>query len=216
MQTDKRSKHHLPMQTDKRSKRSPYHEKHTNPLIWLLAIICTVLAVAVIVTGLIVFVGYEIIKPKVPSFSVAEAHLDLFDYSQAGLLTTEVNITTKFENHNAKAHASFYQVSLLLSFYGTKIAKLVAEPFDVSKNSSIELNYLVDSSPIPLGPAEQDYVDRSIKQGSVIFELKGNARTRWRIGLLGSVKFWLHLNCELHFFFINGTATTKHCSSKST
>ncbi|KAG0448782.1 hypothetical protein HPP92_027668 [Vanilla planifolia] len=39
----------------------------TNPVIWALAIVCTGLVVAVILTGIAVFVIYLVYQPKAPS-----------------------------------------------------------------------------------------------------------------------------------------------------
>ncbi|KAL6985566.1 hypothetical protein U1Q18_018942 [Sarracenia purpurea var. burkii] len=120
-----------------------------------------------------------------------------------------------WENDNAKAHASFYDAGFVLGFHGTEIAKLVAPPFDVSNNSSLELSYTVKSSSIPLDPEQMVLVDASLKQNLVTFDLHGAARTRWRVGILGSVKFWLHLDCELPFVPSTSNSTGSHCSSKS-
>ncbi|KAA8528001.1 hypothetical protein F0562_035130 [Nyssa sinensis] len=191
-----------------------FPRKHTNPFTWCGAIICAIIAIAVIITGIVVFVGYLVIRPKVPFISVTYAHLDRFDYDQASLLTTQVTIVVKFENDNARAHASFYDASFIAGFHGVEIAELVADPFDVGKNSSVELNYLVESTPIPLGPEVGDIADMSIKENYVTLDLKGTARTRWRVWILGSVKFWLHMNCGLHFF-MNGSSTDLYCSTRS-
>ncbi|URE41933.1 hypothetical protein MUK42_37664 [Musa troglodytarum] len=40
--------------------------QRTNPLIWMLAIVCAILATAVIITGIVVFVIYMVYKPKMP------------------------------------------------------------------------------------------------------------------------------------------------------
>ncbi|KAK2987686.1 hypothetical protein RJ640_015028 [Escallonia rubra] len=171
-------------------------------------------AVAVIVTGIVVFVGYLAVRPKVPFISVSYAHLDRFDYDQAGILAVQLTIVVKAENDNAKAHAYFYDASFILGFHGLEIAKLVADPFDVSKNDSVQFDYLVQSTPIPLDELEQNLVELSLRQNLIAFDLKGKARTRWRVGVIGSVKFSLNLNCELKFF-INGSSTNSHCSSRS-
>ncbi|PSR91341.1 NDR1/HIN1-like protein [Actinidia chinensis var. chinensis] len=189
--------------------------RRTSPLIWLVAVLCTVIAIAVIIAGIIVFVGYIVIRPKVPFISVIYTHLDVFDFDQAGILTTQVTIQTKWENDNARAHASFYDAGFVLSLHGMEIAKLVADPFDVSKNSSVELGYTVASSSIPLNPELMMLVDMSLKRDLVTFELRGNARTQWRVGILGSVKFWLHLNCQLHFTRSTMNGSSTHCSTKS-
>lgn len=95
------------------------------------------------------------------------------------------------------------------------IARLVAEPFDVKKNDSVEFNYVVPSSSIPLSPEQMDEVDAALKQDKITFDLKGNSRARWRVSRLGSVKFWCHLNCQLKFHPLNGTYMNAPCSSRA-
>ncbi|CAA3010423.1 NDR1/HIN1-like protein 12 [Olea europaea var. sylvestris] len=192
---------------------NPRHHP-TSPIIWFAAIICAILAVVVIIAGIVVFIGYLVIRPKVPQISATTAQLNTIYFDQASLLTVQVTILIKAENDNAKAHASFYNTNFALSFHGVKMAYLVAEPFDLRKNSSKEFNYVVQSSPIPLESGYAEIVSWSLRQNVITFELKGNTRTRWRVGLLGSIKFWLHLNCQLHLP-INGTAIYPHCSSRS-
>ncbi|KAL3498081.1 hypothetical protein ACH5RR_040813 [Cinchona calisaya] len=186
----------------------------TNPLILCALLLCTLLTVAVIITGIIVFVGYLAIRPKVPQMSVTSAQLDRLDYDQAGVLTVKITIFLKAENDNAKARASFYVTRFLLGFHGVRVAELHADPIDVSKNNSIVLKYEVESSPIPLDPEAQNNVYMSLSQNLIVFDLKGTTRTRWRVGLLGSVKFWLHLDCHLRFRKV-GDVIYQRCSTKS-
>lgn len=189
-------------------------ERRTNPLIWCAAIICTLLTIAVIITGMVVFIGYMVIRPKVPQMSVVSAHLDKFSYDMASVLVVKVSIVIKAENDNSKAHANFYETSYTLSFHGVKIAYLNADPFDVPSNKSIDLYYPVESSPIPLKPEDGEIAELFLRRGQVVFDIRGNTRTRWRVGILGSVKFWLHLNCQLQFP-LNGTTIYPKCSTKS-
>ncbi|XP_062147098.1 NDR1/HIN1-like protein 12 [Alnus glutinosa] len=203
------------MQPTTRKKKLHDPRKPTNPLIWAAAIICAVIAVVVIVVGIVVFVGYMAIHPRVPFISVTFAHLDTIQYNQAGQLETQVTVVLTAENDNAKAHSSFSDTSFILSFQGLQIAKLVAEPFDVRKNSSTHFNYVVQSSQIPLDPTRMEEVDLSLKQDQITFDLKGSSRARWRVGLVGSVKFVCHLNCQLRFRPSNGTYIRSRCSSKS-
>ncbi|KAK9272749.1 hypothetical protein L1049_003126 [Liquidambar formosana] len=156
-----------------------------------------------------------IIKPRVPFISVTAAHLDNIEYDQSGLLETQITIVIRAENDNVKAHASFSETSFTLSLHGMVIAKLAGNPFEVRKNSSVDFNYVVPSSPIPLDPIQMNFVDLSLKQDKIVFDLKGNVRTQWRVGLLGSVKFWGHLDCHLQFRPSNGTYTHSRCTTKA-
>ena len=190
-------------------------EKGTHPFIWCLAIICTLICIAVIITGIAVFIGYMVIHPRIPILSVANATLGTMRYSQSGLLETQMTIIIRAENDNIKAHASFSDTAFILSFQGLVIAKLVADPFDVEKNSSIYFDYEVTSDEIPLDSGRMHQVDLSLKKKVITFDFKGNSRTQWRVWLLGSVKFWCHLDCQLRFHTSNGTYINSRCSSKT-
>ncbi|KAK1417745.1 hypothetical protein QVD17_26879 [Tagetes erecta] len=189
--------------------------RRTNPLIWCLAFTCAIISTIVIVAGIIVFSGYLVIRPKVPLIYVHAARLDKVSYNQAGVLAVRLTIIMKAENHNVKAHVSYYNTKLILGYHGVSIAELVADPFDVQKNTSIELNYVVESSPIPLDPPEQYLTEQSLAKTKVMpFFLKGSSRTRWKVGPLGSVRFWLHVNCHLQLP-IDSTVVYPHCTTRS-
>ncbi|XP_004512337.1 NDR1/HIN1-like protein 12 [Cicer arietinum] len=188
---------------------------NTNLFIWLLAILCTIIAIGVVIGGIVVFVGYIVIHPRVPTISISNAHLDLFRNDYAGLLQTQLNIRVLAQNGNAKAHATFSDIKFLLSYQGQGIAIMVADTFDVPKNNSQILNYVVQSSSIPLTPDQVEVVDETWKRNVVGFDFKGHARTQWRVGPLGSLKFWCKLECQLRFHPLNGSYIPSRCTSQS-
>lgn len=190
-------------------------QRRTNPLVWCFAIVCSLIAITVIIAGIVVFSGYLVIRPKMPLLSVRASRLDRVYYDQARLLAVKLTIVIRAENHNPKAHATFYDTKLLLGYHGVRIAQLEAKSFDVAKNESQELNYVVESSPIVLPPEEQYLTQQSLKRSKMMmFYLKGNSRTMWRVSPLGSVKFAIYMNCEL-LLPVNGSVVNSHCSTKS-
>ncbi|KAJ9536826.1 hypothetical protein OSB04_029559 [Centaurea solstitialis] len=190
-------------------------QRRTNPIIWCLAFICAIIAIIVIIAGIVVFIGYLAIRPKVPILYVHAARLDDIAYDQTGVLAVRLTLIVRAENENQKAHVTYYNTKLILSYHGVPIAQLVADPFDVRKNATQELSYVVESSPIPLDPAEQERTQDALERGRTMsFFLKGSSRTRWRVGPLGSVKFWLHMNCRM-LLPINGTRVYPRCTTKS-
>lgn len=190
-------------------------QRRTSLWVWTTAVICAILAFAVVVIGLVIFVGYMIIRPKLPYITVTYAHLESLYYDQYGQMDTQISLGITATNDNAKAHASFDNVSFLLWFHGVLIARLRAEPFEVPKNSSLTLPYSVPSSMVPLDEGAREEIGASLQQGRVSFLLKGDARTRWKVGILGSVRFWSHLSCNLNFATANGSSINLDCSSKS-
>ncbi|KAL6556486.1 hypothetical protein OROGR_005774 [Orobanche gracilis] len=191
-----------------------YPRNHTNPLIWCAAIISAILAVVVIFAGIIVFVGYLTIQPKVPKIAVRRAQLNTIYFDQSSLLTVQLTIVVRAENHNTKAHADFYDTRFTLSYRGRRIAYLMADPFSITANNSVELSFVPQSASIPLNPDEADDINLSLRKGLVTFEVQGTTRTRWRVGIIGSVKFWLHLHCWLHLP-VNMTIVYPTCSPGS-
>lgn len=187
----------------------------THPLIWCFAIVCTILAIAVIIAGIVVFIAYLAIHPRVPYITVVYANLDRMEFDPAGLLQTQITVVLRMQNDNRKAHASFYDTRFSLLFDGLEVARLVAYPFDVRKNDSVAFHYVAQSQPIPLDPEQQELVDMSLKQDVLKFNLKGSSRTRWRVGAIGSVKFWCHLDCQLRFRPSNGSYIPSRCSSRA-
>ncbi|XP_058103752.1 uncharacterized protein LOC131247856 [Magnolia sinica] len=189
-------------------------QRHTHPLIWLAAIFCTVVAIAVIIAGVVIFVGYLAIRPKLPYISITYAHLDRLDYDQTGQFSTQITLEITATDENTKAHARFSALNFLLRFHQVAIAELRAEEFDVVKNSTLKLEYVIQSSSIPLEPRAQDEMETSLRQDKISFQLKGETRTRWNVGPVRSVKFWTHLSCQLDFIPSNGSSISPLCSSK--
>lgn len=161
------------------------------------------------------FVGYLVYHPRIPIISVVNAHLNLFQYDLAGVLVTQVNIVVRTENDNRRAHASLSDMELTLIFDGLEIAKLMAGDYEVRKNSTVDFNFVATSDPIPLNPEQMKDVDVFLNEDEVRFDLKGNVRARWRVGLLGSIKFQCHLDCRLRFHRSSGDYIPGRCTSKA-
>ncbi|KAJ0609123.1 hypothetical protein HanRHA438_Chr03g0137401 [Helianthus annuus] len=190
-------------------------QRRTSFPVWVLAFICAIIAFVIIIAGIVVFIGYLAIRPKVPILYVHTARLDEAVYNQEGVFSVRLTINIKAENHNLKAHVSFYNTKLLLVYHALSIAQLVADPFDVMKNSSQELHYVVESSSIPLDPRVQDLTEQALQNTHMMpFSLKGTSRTRFRVGPLGFLKFWLHINCHM-WLPTNNSVVYPHCSTSS-
>uniref|UniRef100_A0A7N0TAI5 Late embryogenesis abundant protein LEA-2 subgroup domain-containing protein n=1 Tax=Kalanchoe fedtschenkoi TaxID=63787 RepID=A0A7N0TAI5_KALFE len=188
----------------------------THPLIWILAIICAIIAIAAIICGVVIFISYLVLHPRIPFVSVVYAHLDAFEYDADGFLQTALTVIIRAENDNLKAHAAFYGMAFVLSLHGTGLAQLqMPQPLDVNRNDTKDLLYRFHSRPTLLDRLQRDFVDLELKRDEVSFVLKGGGRARWRVGALGSAKFWCELDCELKFGRSNGTYVGHRCTSKA-
>ncbi|XP_074563241.1 uncharacterized protein LOC141819885 [Curcuma longa] len=189
--------------------------QQTHFLIWTLAVLCAILTIAVIIAGIAVFVVYMVYQPKMPFIRVAYAHLDQLNYDQLGLLEIEITINLEAVNDNNKAHTSFSALMFRLQFHDIDVAVLKSNSLEVPKNSSRPLNYHFQSLPIPLNQGAMEAMDKALRREIVPFDLKGQAKTRWKVGIFVSVRFWTHISCQLHFFQSNGSTVESGCSSTS-
>ncbi|KMZ68643.1 Late embryogenesis abundant (LEA)hydroxyproline-rich glycoprotein family [Zostera marina] len=190
-------------------------ERRTNPLVWLAAVICAILAIAVIITGILVFAFYMAYQPKVPYIFINSAQLLRLQYDKTGLLRTQMAMVLVADNDNVRARASFSNLDLVLRFHSLPLANLRADPFLVGKNSSNRLDYDVGSAVIPLDKDGMREVDLSLKRDRIFFVLQGKVRIKWTVGNLVRVKIWSRLDCQVQFFPSNGSSIGLDCSSKS-
>lgn len=186
-------------------------------MVWALVILCTLLAIGVIVTGATVFAVYLLYKPKMPYLLVSDARLVSLEYDGSGTIQRMVlSLTILAENSNSKADASFSRFDLAVGFRGADVALLRARPFSVARRSSVPLPYLVVSAGRPLNPDAMQYMDGALKAGVVPLDLFGKARTTWKVGIFVSLRFWTRIHCKFLFFYPgNGTHMPIDCRSRS-
>ncbi|KAL6873618.1 hypothetical protein ACP4OV_013700 [Aristida adscensionis] len=199
-------------------KRMPEEDRRrSSGVVWALVILCTVLAVGVILTGATVFAVYLVYKPRMPYLLVSDARLVSLQYDGTGTIRQLVlSLTILAENSNSKADASFSRVDLAVGFHGAEVALLRARPFAVARRSFLPLRYQVVSAGRPLSADGMQYMDGALKAGVVPLDLFGKARTTWKVGIFASLQFWTRINCKFLFFYPgNGTAMPIDCRSKS-
>ncbi|CAM0908535.1 unnamed protein product [Alopecurus aequalis] len=189
---------------------------------WAMVILCTVLAVAVIVIGVALLAVYLLNMPKMPYLVVSDAQLGALQYAQQDgtIQYLQLPITILAENNKSKADATFSHVNLALQFHGADVAFLrTPAPVVVAPENSLPLHYNVASAGRTLDSAGMRSMDESLSAGLVPFDLRGKARVRWKVGIFLKVHFWTRISCRLHFFFPGNStvmATDLHrCRSRS-
>ncbi|KAK1613722.1 hypothetical protein QYE76_019239 [Lolium multiflorum] len=176
---------------------SPQH-RATSRRAWVMVILCTVLAILVVVTIAAVLSVYLIYKPNTPYLEVSDAQLGQLQGGQY----LQVSITILANNLKSKADATFSSFELAMGFHGAEVALLRSEPFVVPRQSSLPLHFNV----VALDPAGMRDMDESLDAGLVPLDLSGKTRTRWRVGIFQKRQFWTRISCRLRFFFPgNGT-----------
>ena len=190
---------------------------------WAMVILCTLLAVAVIVIGVTLLAVYLLNMPKMPYLAVSGAQLGALRYAQQDgtIRYLQLPITILAENNNSKkADATFSHVNLALQFHGADLALLrTPAPVVVAPESSLPLQYNVVSTGRTLDSAGMRSMDESLRDGMVPFDLRGKARVRWKVGIFLKVHFWTRISCRLHFFFPGNSTVMptdlRRCRSRS-
>jgi hypothetical protein len=201
---------HRPQEQPRRASRvwagSP-RERSSSGWAWATVLVCTALAVGVILAGVAVFAVYLIYRPSMPYLTVSDARLERLEYLQDGAIDyLQASITVLAVNNNSKADTSISSMDLVVGFHGADVALLRAQPFMVPRESSLPLPYRVVSAGRPLDAAGMQAMDEALKAGVVPFDLFGKARTRWKVGVFANLRFWMRISCRLRFFFPgNGT-----------
>ena len=196
-------------------------EQRSSRWVWLAVVLCTLLAIGVIVAGATVFAVYLIYKPKMPYMVVTDAHLGRLVYApEDGVIRDiQVSIGVLARNTNSKADASFSNFDIAVEFHGIALALLRARQFRVARESSVPLPYDVVSGGARLDTAGMRAMEGAIRSGVVPLDVFGKARTRWKMGIFLKVQFWTRISCRLYFNFPgNGTAwpIDRHtCRSRS-
>ncbi|CAN6486298.1 unnamed protein product [Victoria cruziana] len=193
-----------------------HEDKRTSPFIWLIAIICSMIAAAVIIAGVIILFVYVVFKPKVPVLNITYVHLDRLDYSQNQQLGVQMSLVLDAENGNSKAKVTFSDLSMSLNCQGVTIAKLAASRFEVPPNSTNQLRYLVPSSPIPVEDSIAEEIGGELRNNLISFTVDGHARTSWSVGAFHSLRYYTYLSCNLQLFLpaINGSSKLLTCRTK--
>lgn len=188
----------------------------TNPLIWLCAIGCSILAILVILTGIIVLLGFLIYHPKLPSFTVKSAILDTLQLDKSFVLTSQTTILLHIHNPNAKVAVDYESVMFQLQFDKHEISNLTFPPFSqVPKNTS-EWLFVMTADRVQLEVNEGEDMSYSIQRNDVSYDFVGTVRTKAKIGTITSIKYWLHITCTMEFTsppLSNGSLVSSHCRS---
>lgn len=215
--------HHDPHHHRRRRQEQPYYRAprgerahHSGALQWCVAVVFTVLAVAVLLGAVAILFVVLLLQPRQPYFAVTSAHLDTLAYDQQGALD-DVQLQAVVEARNGNAHASarFAGLELRVAFNGTTLVVLRAGEVAVGPGGRVPLAYVARARGAPLGEVGSAAMEAAIREGAVPFAVDGEARTRWKMAGVVEVRHWTRMSCRILFGWPNGTAMDFKCRSKA-
>lgn len=188
----------------------------TNIFIWLCAIGCSIFAILVILTGIIVLLGFLIYHPRLPSFTVKDATLTTLQLDKSFVLTSQTTILLHIENPNSKVAVDYESVMFQLQFAKHEISNLTFPPFSQKPKNSTEWLFVMTANKVQLEAIEGEDMSYSIQKDDVAYDFVGSVKTKAKIGTITSIKYWLHITCRMEFTpppLGNGTLVTSQCKS---
>ncbi|GJN12357.1 hypothetical protein PR202_ga30628 [Eleusine coracana subsp. coracana] len=205
---------------DRRYHQSRYGDRahRSGAFQWCVAIVFTVLAVAVLLSAVAVLVVVLFLQPRSPYLAVTSAHLDTLAYDAQGAALDDVQLSLVLEARNGNAHAAatFSGLEARVSFARTALVRLrAADEVEVGPGAGVPLAYVARARGAPLDEEGSKAVESGVRVGVLPFEVEGEARTRWRMAGVVEVRPWTRLRCRIWFGWPNGTAMPFKCRSKS-
>jgi len=188
---------------------------HTNFFIWVCAIGCSIFAILVILTGLIVLLGFLIFHPRLPSFTVKEATLNSLLLNTAFVLSSDATILLHIHNPNGKVAVDYEYLKFELQYERRALSNLTFAPFSQLPKNTTDWLFVMAARGVQLQAREGEDLSYNIQTNSIPYDFVGTVRTKAKFKSITSIKYWLHIRCTLEFLppLSNGTLVSSSCNS---
>uniref|UniRef100_A0A8R7K179 Late embryogenesis abundant protein LEA-2 subgroup domain-containing protein n=1 Tax=Triticum urartu TaxID=4572 RepID=A0A8R7K179_TRIUA len=119
-------------------RQEPEPPRHrTSPAMWCAAIVCFAFSVLLILAGLVILTVYLAVKPRTPSFDVANAALhSIYVGSPPPYFNGDMTLTANISNPNHKIGVVIQSGAIELFFRGRLVAAQALPPFAQRVHSS--------------------------------------------------------------------------------
>ncbi|XP_031477190.1 uncharacterized protein LOC116248501 [Nymphaea colorata] len=166
----------------------------TNALVWCFAIFCSAFSLLLILTGVITLIVFLAVKPRHPSFDIANASLSSIYIDSPGFLNGELFILANFTNPNQRINMGFEYLNIELLFHGTLIAARAIKPFGQRSGESRLQTIQMVSRGVPLPSMLLLELQRQVRNNRIQYEIRGNFKTRAGFGL-SHITYWITRQC---------------------
>lgn len=190
--------------------------RKTNPCIWCIALMCSLIAIAIILSGLAVLTAYLLFHPKLPKLDITKASLNRVTLDPTTFLyNSEMVALITVTNPNGRVDIRYEYINFKLFFRSDMVATQVLPPFAQRRGNSTDLKVItMVSNDAEITPLSAQVMEIQAKNNSIEYKLVGNLRTVARLGATAQIPYWLNVNCQLHFTTPpNGVLHDHKCSS---
>ncbi|KMZ74635.1 hypothetical protein ZOSMA_124G00260 [Zostera marina] len=185
----------------------PYRYKHdqlerprqrTNPLGWLLAVLCALLWAIIVIGGLILAIAYLVFQPKTPRFGITSATLNAAYLDTGNRINIDMSILTNFTNSNHKVDVFYEDITINLYLNNTIISTQSIKSFNERRRMADIRNVHMIASAVTAPASVGIWLKTGlVNANSVEFYVQGRFLTKARFGNLLTVSYWLHGLCKI-------------------
>lgn len=155
----------------------------TTPAMWFAAIVCFVFSVLLILTGLVILIVFLTVKPRTPSFDVANAALNsIYVGSPSAYFNGDMVLVANVTNPNQKMGVSFHSGTMELFFRGRLVAAQALPSFAQRRGQFTVVNVHMVSSQVELPPEVAMELVNQMKRNKILYTIRGSFKVR--------EKFW--------------------------
>lgn len=190
--------------------------RRTNICIWCTALMCSLIVIAIILSGLAVLIGYLLFHPKLPSWDVTKASLNYIALDTTTFLyNSKMVALLSVNNHNDRVDVRYEYINFKLFFRNDVVTTQVLEPFAQRRGNSTDLKVIdMVSNDAEITPLSAQIMVSQARNGSIEYKLFGTVRTVAKLGGIARIPYWLNVNCLLHFTTPpNGVLQDHKCTS---
>lgn len=175
--------------------------RRTHVCIWGIALLGSLLAIAIILSGLAVLIGYLLFHPKLPKLDVIKASLNnIYLDTTTDLYNSEMVALLSINNPNDRVDVRYEYINFKLFFRNDMVATQILEPFAQRRgNTTLLMALSMFSTDKIITPLSVQIMTAQARNNSIEYQLVGDLKTVAKLGTLARIPYWLNVNCRLHF-----------------
>ena len=155
--------------------------RRTTPAMWCAAIAGFAFSVLLILAGLVILIVYLSVKPRTPSFDIANAVLNtVYVGSPSSYFNGDMTLVANISNPNQKMGVVIQSGTVELFFRGRLVSVQALPPFAQPRGHFTVLNVHMLSSQVVLPPEVAADLLNQMRSNKILYTIRGTFKVRER------------------------------------
>ncbi|XP_062195782.1 NDR1/HIN1-like protein 6 [Phragmites australis] len=186
----------------------------TTPAMWCAAIVCFAFSILLIVAGVVILIVFLAVKPRAPSFDLANASLNSVYIDSPAYFNGDMTFVANISNPNQKIDMVFRSATVELFFKDRPMASQALPPFAQRRGQSRVLNVHMVSSRVLLPPEVAMELVNQVRSNRVVYTIRSAFKVEARFWF-GHYSYWMYTICELELTAPPcGVVAARRCRTK--